>query len=395
MRRPPLAYLYAVTLTGILANTLLTPNIPDVLADLGQPDERAGVLVAVGPLPGVVIAPIIGVLADRHGRRRIMLPCLVLFGLMGVAAAAAPSFGWLLVARLLQGFGSAGLINLVVVLIGDHWEGNERTTLIGRNAAVLTAGLAVLPSISGLVAEVASWRWSLGLASVGVPLAVLGTRVLDDVRPSEAPTIREQLRGVRTAVRQPEVIGILIAGTSLFVVIFGVFLTALPIHLEDEFGLGSGARGLVLSVPALGAVVASYNLGRMQARWGRRATLTIGGAAVSTAALAMGLAPTLLLILVAGVLYGLGDGVGIPTLQEVAASATGPDQRGAVMAVWVSAARLGQALGPIAASALFTATSTSTTMIVGAAGFALTTVYFWVGPFGDDPAPTAGPTRSR
>ena len=384
MRRPPLVYLYAVTLTGILANTLLTPNIPDVLADLGQPDERAGILVAVGPLPGVVIAPIIGVLADRHGRRRVLLPCLVLFGVMGVAAAAAPSFGWLLLARLLQGFGSAGLINLVVVLIGDHWEGNERTTLIGRNAAVLTAGLALLPSISGLVAELASWRWSLGIASVGVPLAFLGTRMLEDTKPAEAPTIRDQLRGVGVAVRQPNVVGVLIAGTSLFVVIFGVFLTALPVHLEDEFDLGAGARGLVLSVPALGAVVASYNLGRMSSRFGRRATLTIGGAAVSVASLAMGLAPTVLLILVAGVLYGLGDGLGIPTLQEIAASATGPEQRGAVMAVWVSAARLGQAIGPIAASVLFTATSTSTTMIVGAAGFGLTTLYFWVGPF-DDP----------
>ncbi|MEZ5215938.1 MAG: MFS transporter [Ilumatobacteraceae bacterium] len=134
-----------MTITGILANTLISPNIPDILADLGQPKSRAGLLVGIGPLPGVVVAPIIGILADRLGRRRVLVPCLVVFGVFGLVAAAAPDFGVMLVARFLQGVGSAGLINLGIVLIGDHWDGMERTRLVGRNAAVLTICLATVP----------------------------------------------------------------------------------------------------------------------------------------------------------------------------------------------------------------------------------------------------------
>lgn len=381
--KPSLLYLYAVTVAGILANTLLTPNIPDVLDHFGQPDSRAGLLVAVGPLPGVVIAPIIGILADRLGRRRVLLPCLTLFGLAGLAAAAAPSFELLLLARLIQGFGSAGLINLTIVIIGDHWDGPDRTKLIGRNAAVLTAALAVAPSFSGLIAELSSWRWSLAVASVGIPLAALGARVLDEGRPAETITVAQQLRGAARAVRQPQVLAILVAGFFLFVVIFGVFLTALPVHLRDEFDLGPGSRGLVLSVPAIGAVWASYNLGRLRAWRGRRFSLVISSVLVSGAALGVGLAPTLVLVIIAGIVYGLGDGIGIPTLQDIAASSAGPEQRGAVMAAWVSAARLGQAVGPVAASALFAATSTATVMVVGAIMFALVGVFFALGPFAD------------
>ena len=140
-RRPSIWLIYSITLAGILANSLVTPNIPDILADLGQPDSRAGLLVASGPSPGIFLAPIMGVLADRFGRRRVLLPCLIIFTLGGLGAAIAPTFGFLIAARLLQGVGSSGLINLAVVLIADNWDGEARTKLIGRNSAVLTLSL--------------------------------------------------------------------------------------------------------------------------------------------------------------------------------------------------------------------------------------------------------------
>jgi MFS transporter, ACDE family, multidrug resistance protein len=109
---PPVWLIFAVTITGILSNSLLTANIPDILRELEQPDSRAGLLVAASPLPGVLMAPIIGVLADRYGRRQILVPCLVLFGVAGGLSAVAVDFRLLLLARFLQGVGGAGLINL-------------------------------------------------------------------------------------------------------------------------------------------------------------------------------------------------------------------------------------------------------------------------------------------
>src|SRR5262245_44076840 len=172
MRKPPLPLIYSITLTGILANTLPVAPLPDILEYFHQPDSAAGLFVAAGALPGVVMAPVIGVLADRFGRRRVLVPCLVCFGVFGLASAFSQSYAMLLGLRLAQGLGAAGLVNLAVVLIGDHWTGIERARLIGYNAAVLTVSIAVVPAIGGALADLGTWRWSFAPYSLALLTAV-------------------------------------------------------------------------------------------------------------------------------------------------------------------------------------------------------------------------------
>ncbi len=378
--KPPLWFIFSVTVTGILANTLLSPNIPDILSDLGQSQAMAGRLVASAALPGVFVAPLIGIAADRIGRRRVLLPCLVLFGLAGLGTAVAPTFGWLLGIRIAQGIGGAGLINLVVVMIGDHWSGEERTALIGRNSAVLTLCLALVPSFSGIMAELTNWRWSLAVSVLALPVAAVGYRVLPAVTLSSERTVRDQLHQSARAIRQPLLLAIMASSFVLFMVIFGVFLTVLPVHLKQDFDLGPGLRGIVLSTPAIGSTLAAFNLGRIRSRFRIRSVLVGAGIFISLAALGIGLAPTIAVVVAFLIMYGLGDGLTISTLQDATASAAPDGQRASMMAGFVSATRLGQTLGPLAAAAVFTATSTTTATMAGAALFALVTIGFLFGP---------------
>ncbi|MEZ5215937.1 MAG: MFS transporter [Ilumatobacteraceae bacterium] len=210
-------------------------------------------------------------------------------------------------------------------------------------------------------------------------------RILGPGRPvGEARTVGEQVRGAVEAVRHPIILTVVVAGFLLFVVIFGVFLTALPVHLENEFGLGPGARGLVLSSPAIGSTVAAWNSARVRARVPIRLVLAGSSVLIAIAAFGVAVAPAIGVVLVVSVIYGLGDGTAIPALQDVATSAAPASQRASVMAAWVSAVRLGQAVGPIGAAALFGATSTTLTMIVGAAIFAVVAVVFVLSPLDDE-----------
>ncbi len=264
-KRPPLQLIFAVTLTGILNNTLVTPAIPDILADLDVPADRSGILVGVGSLAGIVLAPMIGFLADRFGRRIVLTTCLVTFGVFGFSAALAPSFELLLTSRFFQGAGSAGLINLGVVLIGDHWSGTERTKIIGRNSAILTVGLAALPLVSGTVTEAFGWRTTFTLYTVAFATAGWAWLSLDAERPAEPPSIRNQLAGAGDVVRIPLVAMTIVSGSIVFLMIFGLMLTVLPVYLAETFGLGAAARGLVISVPAITSTLVAFNLGRIRA----------------------------------------------------------------------------------------------------------------------------------
>lgn len=380
--RPPALLIFGITITGILNNPLIGPSIPDILDEFGRGDSASGLIVAAASLPGVVVAPLIGLAADRYGRRRVLTPCLLAFAVFGLCAAAAPTFEILLGARLFQGFGTAGLINLAVVLISDHWEGEERTALIGRNAAVLTLGLAVAPLVGGVISDLAGWRTALLLYGVGLPSALAVWRILPDDRPRSPGPMLAQLRGAGTALKHPVITATLLSGVMVFILIFGGFLTAFPVHLEDDFGLGSAARGAMISVPAASASLVAFNLRRIRQRVALRHLLILAGCTYVVSFGAIAASPVLLGIALASVVYGIGEGVFIPSLQDAVAEAAPAEQRGAVFAVWVGAARLGQTLGPLLAAGILTFTSTTGVFVIGTvfAGLLLATQIF--GPIG-------------
>ena len=363
--RPPFLVVVAITLTGIMANTLVTPATPDIVDDFGVGRGGVGLLLAAATAPGIVLAPIIGVLSDRYGRRAVVVPCLVVFGLTGGLAAFAPTFEILLALRLLQGVGSAGLINLAVVIIGDHWDGVERARMIGRNAAALTASIAVLPPLGGLLAAVGGWRWTFAPYWIGLVTAVAVLRYLGPSERGEG-TLGDQLRRTKPYLKVPVVVGSMAMAFVLFVLIFGGFLTALPVHLKDEFDVSAGFRGLVLGVPAIPSTIMALNLGRLRARFGAGPVLVFGSLATAAGFAVLAVAPTLPLLMLGPVLYGFGEGLLIPTLQDAVTSAAPASSRGAIVATFVGVSRLGQTVGPVAAGAGLVAFGSAPVFLAGA-----------------------------
>jgi MFS family permease len=371
---PPKWLVFAITATGILANPLIAPAIPDILDDLGAPRAQAGFLLAAGTLPGIVVAPIIGVLADRYGRRAVLLPCLVLFGLFGVGASFAPSFWVLLALRLGQGIGSAGLINLAVVLVGDHWDGVDRARILGQNAAILTVSLAILPPLGGFLTELGGWRLAFTPYALGLVTAAVLWRLLPRTVPTEATTVRSQLTDALAFARSRAVVGTVALGFVIFFLIFGLFLTVLPLLVEDRFGLDAGGRGLVLAVPAITSTIAALSLGRLQARLGRARLILLGSVLFTIGFAIIAGAPALWVVVVAALVYGFGEGMSIPSLQDVVAGAAPASSRGAVVALWVGSARAGQTTGPLVAGAGAAAIGDGAIFAIGAGMAALLVV---------------------
>ncbi|HSM45307.1 MAG TPA: MFS transporter [Acidimicrobiia bacterium] len=385
-RRPPLTFIFTVTLTGILSNTLVTPAIPDILSDFDLSGDSAGLLVASGSLAGVVMAPIAGFLADRFGRRIVLTICLGVFGVFGGMAAIAPTFEILLLARFLQGVGSAALINLAVVLIGDNWTGRERTGLIGRNSAILTVGLASVPLLSGALTEAASWRVTFALYTVALGTAATAWVVLDGRRPADPPRVKEQFDDAIVVLRRPVLRASILAGFLVFIAIFGLFLTVLPVHLAEVFGLEAGAIGLVISLPAGTATLASLNLGRMTAFASARTIVIVSALALVVAYVTIGLTTTLLVLVIATLLYGASEGFFIPMLQDLNMDAP-EEHRAVVIAVWVGFARLGQTIGPLLAGVAIALIGTGPSFV---AGSGVAVLIFLVGVFGPFPRTRVG-----
>jgi MFS transporter, ACDE family, multidrug resistance protein len=180
------------------------------------------------------------------------------------------------------------------------------------------------------------------------------------------------------------VLGTVSIGFLIFVLIFGLFLTTLPLHLEREFGLSAGARGLVIAAPALTSTLSALRVGRLRGRYGAVRLIVAAGVLFVLAFTGIGLAGTLPLLVAGAMVYGLGEGLFIPTLQDVVTGAAPPEQRGAIVALWVGAARAGQTVGPLGAAAVYASVGTGPTFVVGAGLAAVIVVAELIGRFGTE-----------
>ena len=362
----------AITLIGIMANSMVSPALPDIADDLDVSDSGLGLIVAAASMPGVVVAPIIGLASDRLGRRAVVLPCLILFGLGGLAGMLADSFRILVAARLLQGFGGAGLVNLAIVMIGDrHDDPRERAAAIGRNGAVLTVGLALNPIIGGVLTDLGSWRWSIAPCLGAFAVAVAVARLLPAGPPPGVTTLAEQLRGAAPYLRDGRVLLMNVTGLFGFMLIFGVILTVLPIDLDERFGIGAAGRGLIVSLAALSASGVSLAMGRLSVRHTTWDLVLVGFVLFALAFAGAAAAPSVGLAGLAVAAYGIGEGLVIVPLQTYAAGLAPAAHRGLMVAVWVSAARGGQALGPVLAGVCMGAVGIRGSYLVASAGAAV------------------------
>lgn len=148
----------ASSLMGVMGVTLITPILPELRVVFEVSNAQIGLIITVYTLPGVFLTPFIGLIADRIGRRRVIIPLLFIFGIGGAGISFATSFTEVLVLRFLQGIGASALVTLAVTLIGDFYDGARQNTVLGVNSSMIGTGAAAYPLIGGALAGI---RWNI------------------------------------------------------------------------------------------------------------------------------------------------------------------------------------------------------------------------------------------
>jgi ACDE family multidrug resistance protein len=153
-----LLIIFSITLLGVMGVASITPAFPEIATHFQIPYKKVGWLITVFTLPGIALTPVLGVLADRYGRKTILAPALFLFALAGFACSQVNDFETLIVLRFIQGIGAASLGSLNVTLIGDIFKNEQRPAAMGYNASVLSLGTAAYPAIGGALTMI-SWNF--------------------------------------------------------------------------------------------------------------------------------------------------------------------------------------------------------------------------------------------
>ncbi|MDJ0599831.1 MAG: MFS transporter [Crocosphaera sp.] len=350
-----LQIIIGVTLMAVLGSSSISPTLPSLAEDFNVSPEHIGWVITAFVIPIAIGTPISGVLADRYGRKQILVPALLLFAIAGIICALAPNFRTLIEFRFVQGIGAAPLESLALTLISDLYRGKLLTAAMAFNATSIGLSLAIYPLISGGLTTW-GWRYPFLLPLLAVPLSFLVLFVLKfpQVSQSERFELTTYLGNVWRSINNRQVIGLLMAVVALFILLFGPYFTYIPLLADGKLGASHFVIGVILASMALSLAFVSSQL----ALFARSLSeVTLIKASFIVYAIALIITPAIhqvWLLFIPSMLFGLAHGMVFPSTQALLGELAPQEYRAGFMAVNATVLSLGQALGPILAGGIFT-----------------------------------------
>lgn len=340
-----LLLIFAITLMAVMGVASISPALPLIQEKFDISTTQTGLLVTFFTLPGIFLTPVLGVLADRYGRKLILVPSLLLFGLAGFACAIAPGFFWLLVFRLIQGIGGAALGSLNVTLIGDLYP-ERRHQIMGYNATVLSVATAIYPSIGGALAGI-DWQWVFYLPLLAVPVSIIVLLRLNNPEPKNRQKLKDYFTDTWKLIKTRQVLALMILNIITFIILYGVMITYFPFFLKSKFGVTALVIGFVMSGFSFSTAITSFQLGNLNRRIGSRNLLMMASVLYTIVLLIVPFISSLLLMVIPVLLYGVAQGINFPNIQARLAGLAPIENRAAFLSLNGMILRLGQTLGPV------------------------------------------------
>ncbi|MER5724956.1 MULTISPECIES: MFS transporter [Streptomyces] len=339
---------FALFAAGIATFALLYSTqalLPAVSASFGATAGQASwtVSAATGALALCVLP--LSALSERFGRRQMMTASLAVAVVIGMLVPFAPSIGWLIALRAVQGAALAGLPASAMAYLAEEVRPKALVAAIGLFVAGNSIGGMSGRILAGWVAQLWGWRVALGaIGLLAVACAVVFHLLIPRARNfSPASLNPKALARTVTGHLSDPLLRRLYAIGALFMTVFGAVYTVIGYRLVDEpFGLPQGVVGSIFLVYLVGTA-SSAAAGRLVARLGRRGALYL---AVSTTAagLLLSLADQLAAILAGLVLITAGFFAG-HAVASSSVSRTATTGRAQASALYQSAYYLGSSAG--------------------------------------------------
>lgn len=342
-----LQIIFAVTLMAVLGVASISPAFPVIGPNLGltYPYTELGLLITIFTLPAIVLSPVFGMTSDKYGRKKILTPSLLLFSLAGSLCAFTPNFTILLFLRFFQGIGAAALGVLNVTIIGDLYTGKTRTTALGYNSSILSVGTGSWPLIGGALGTI-TWFTPFLLPLIALPIAVIALFKLESPEPSLKQTLREYFKETWSIIKKPKILVLFTAGVMNFFIIYGVWITFMPMLLSSKFTLIPLYIGIVQSSASFIGAAVSTQVGKLARKHSEWNVLKITYILYAIGVFIIPFIQEIWLITIPIILIGFALGLNGPLIQALVAEETSINQRGAILSSLGMMLRIGQTTGP-------------------------------------------------
>ncbi len=354
--RIPFALLCGVPFVMVLSNSMLIPVLPLMQSKMQLTPFQVGLIVTAFSVPAGLTIPLAGYISDKFGRKFVIVPALLIFGLGGLLAGLAASFTsrpftWILGARILQGLGGGGTYQMAMALTGDIFQSSERAKALGLLESANGLGKVVSPILGSLAGLIVWFAPFFLYPLLAVPIAIgVWIKVNEPRRERQHNSIREYL-GQIGRILSSNALSLTAAFLTGLVVLFMLFglLSYLSDILEDGYTIKGLKKGFIIAIPVLSMAITSYLSGawlQKQAEKTCKWASVVGTGLVAIAIVFPAFTTNLYLLLAAATLQGIGTGGALPAINLLITGTADQRERGMITALYGTARFFGAAFGP-------------------------------------------------
>lgn len=365
------------TVIVMLGQGVIAPVLPLYAESFGVGLAAIGVALSAFALARVVLNTPLGLLADRRGRRPLLVfgPVLVSAGMLG--SALAPSLVVLSLWRLVAGAGSAMYMTGAMIYIADIAAPDQRARYIGTNQAALGLGVAIGPAVGGFLADRYGLRAPFYLVAVSALVAGLYAALrLSETRPDHLAVSGRKRTEWRGLLRSKAFLAVAVVALATFFTRGAARLTLIPLMGSRELDLSAGDIGLVLSAVAVANLVLVTPAGYLADRWGTRVAVIPSMWTTSLALVLFASADSLSPFLLAAGFLAISSAVTGPAPAAFVADAAPDEARGMAFGFYRTAGDLGLLIGPPLVGLVADASGFGAAFIVNAVVVAAAVVVF-------------------
>lgn len=343
---PNLLIAFSITLIVVMGVSNITPALPAMATFFNIPYSSVALLITVFTMPGIIITPILGIVSDRIGRRILIIPSLLIFGITGTIMVFVKDFSWLLILRFIQGVGVSALGAINTTIIGDMFTGKDRTTAFGYNASVLNIGTAAYPVIGGLLC-IAGWNYPFLLSAFAFVVAWFVIFHLHNPEPINEVTLQDYFKNIAAIIKKPYIIGLLSTNILTFTLLYGPIITYFPYIISYRFNGDSATIGLFMSLMSIVTAITASQLQLLSTRFSEKNLIFYSFLGFAISFIIAGLAQNYFWLMVAIIVGGASNAINNPSLLSLLTGASPTHYRGAIMSLNGMGLRVGQTFGPI------------------------------------------------
>ncbi|WCK55213.1 MFS transporter [Aneurinibacillus sp. Ricciae_BoGa-3] len=339
---------------GPFTQTIYTPMLPEIQQQFQTSGFLVNLTISIFTFVLALMQIIYGPFTDKYGRRKVLLPSILVYVVASIGAALSPSISLLLIFRALQAAGIAAGSVVATTVIGDLFEGKQMGRAMGTFQMLVALGPVVGPVVGGFVGEIAGFHGVFWVLAVTALLMwAVNARFLPETKPEIGKGKRFSVRDFSSVLSDRRGSAVIVLGFVQYYTFYN-FLVFLPQLLTSFYGLSASQKGLVFLPMSLFLVAGSFFGGRLQGRFNNHKYLIVTATLNVAATVLFDLvSPVSLAMLIASIsLFGLCLGLSLP-VQTTLLAGSFQNNRATAIGVYNFFRYLGMAGGPMVGSLFY------------------------------------------